>query len=218
MKFPLLIINFKVYKTAIDENAEKLAVIADKIAKETGKNIMIAVSAPDIYRVTQKVSIPVLSEHMDPTGPGANTGDIIAEDIKDNGAKGSLLNHSEDPYQMEDLKEAIKRAKENNLLSVACAKTPEEAKKIEEFKPDLIAIEPPELIGGDISVSTAKPEIITDTVNNIKNIPVLCGAGVKTKEDVQKALELGAKGILLASGVTKAEDPEEEIRELLSAF
>ena len=34
----------------------------------------------------------------------------------------------------------------------------------------MIAVEPPELIGGDISVSTAKPEIISDTVEVVKKI------------------------------------------------
>ena len=46
-------------------------------------------------------------------------------------------------------------------------------------------------------------------------IPVLCGAGVKTRADVEKAMELGAAGILLASGVVKAEDPGAVLTELV---
>ena len=35
---------------------------------------------------------------------------------------------------------------------------------------------------------------------------VLCGAGVKNGKDVSKAIELGADGVLIASGVVKAAD------------
>ena len=45
-------------------------------------------------------------------------------------------------------------------------------------------MEPPELIGGDISVTTADPSIVSDTVAVVKavnpNVRVLCGAGVKS--------------------------------------
>ena len=38
------------------------------------------------------------------------------------------------------------------------------------------------------------------------------------QEDVKIALELGAKGILLASGVTKAKDPEKVLNDLVKAI
>jgi triosephosphate isomerase len=41
----------------------------------------------------------------------------------------------------------------------------------------------------------------------------LCGAGVKTGEDVAMALKLGSEGILVASGVVKAKYPESILRE-----
>jgi len=57
-------------------------------------------------------------------------------------------------------------------------------------------------------------------VNLVKKISpkvkVLTGAGISTGEDVKKALELGTVGVLLASGVTKAKDPEKAIRDLVS--
>ena len=49
----------------------------------------------------------------------------------------------------------------------------------------------------------------------VSHIPVLCGAGVKTREDVFKAISLGARGILLASGVTKAKDPRAVLLDLV---
>ena len=86
--------------------------------------------------------------------------------------------------------------------------------------PDFVAVEPPELIGSDTSVSTAQPELISDSVKKICNgfdcHSVLVGAGVKSGQDVKIALELGASGVLLASGVAKAEEPEKAILELLN--
>ena len=48
-----------------------------------------------------------------------------------------------------------------------------------------------------------------------KGIKVLCGAGVKNGGDVKAAIDLGAEGVLLASGVVKAKDPESVIRDLI---
>ena len=60
----------------------------------------------------------------------------------------------------------------------------EEAKALAKLNPTYIAVEPPELIGGDISVTTADPAIVSDTVAAVKSVQpkvrVLCGAGVKS--------------------------------------
>ena len=89
----------------------------------------------------------------------------------------------------------------------------EEAKKVDQFSPDYIAYEPPELIGGDVSVSTAKPEVIRDIVNSVKT-KIIVGAGVKNKKDVEKCIELGAVGVLVASGVVKAKNAKKAIKDL----
>ena len=89
------------------------------------------------------------------------------------------------------------------------------------LEPDMIAMEPPELIGGDISVSTARPEAIVETieaVKSVKSVPVLVGAGIKNGQDVKKAIELGAKGVLVASGIVKAKDPKKAINDLVDGM
>ena len=45
---------------------------------------------------------------------------------------------------------------------------------------------------------------------------VLCGAGVKNGTDVATALDLGAEGVLLASGVTKASDVDAVLKDLIA--
>jgi len=90
------------------------------------------------------------------------------------------------------------------------------------FRPDYIAVEPPELIGGNRSVSTARPEVVSGTVEAVRRVSpstlVLCGAGVHARGDVARALELGADGVLVASAVTRSGDPRVAIAELLAGF
>jgi triosephosphate isomerase len=50
------------------------------------------------------------------------------------------------------------------------------------------------------------------------DVRVLCGAGVKNGADVAQAIELGAEGVLLASGVTKAQDVDAVLADLLASF
>ncbi|GAF77479.1 unnamed protein product, partial [marine sediment metagenome] len=184
LKTPLIIVNFKTYEQSIGKNALHLARICEKVAASC--NIAVAVQTADIYRISQCVEIPVLAQHIDNVDYGQYTGHTLPEAVKQAGAIGTLLNHSEHRLSLDIIKETIRK---NKLQIVACAPTSEIALEIAKFKPNFIAIEPPALIGGNISISTAQPELITNTVNKVKeyNIPVLCGAGVKTTQDVKIA-------------------------------
>jgi triosephosphate isomerase len=218
IKDNVLVINFKTYLEATAKKAEKIAKIADAVSKETNKNIVLAVQETDIYRLSKLVDIPVFSEHLDPIDYGAHTGKVLAKSLKFNGASGVLLNHSEDRFDLHEIELSVKLAKKHKLKTIVCANDAFQSGAISLFKPDFIAVEPPELIGGKVSVSSAKPEIITKTikkVNSIKKVPVLCGAGIKTGQDVKKAIELGASGVLVASGVVKAKNIRKKIKELV---
>lgn len=217
LETPLIIVNFKAYKQATGRNAVKLAKACERVSKEHKVNIIVAVETADIHLVSSKVHIPVMSQHIDFYDFGSHTGSVIPEDVRYNGAIGTLINHSEHRVNIGDMKKYIDRAKESRLITVVCAETTAEAKLISKYKPDFIAIEPPELIGGDISVSTAKPQLISRTVNAVKT-HVLCGAGVKTEEDVRKSLQLGTYGVLLASGVTKSRNPEKALIKLIKGL
>ncbi|MBN2567359.1 triose-phosphate isomerase [Candidatus Woesearchaeota archaeon] len=221
IQLPAIFVNFKTYEKATADRAEALARICQQVSHETGVQVVVAVQDADIYRVSRRVTIPVFAEHIDPVGYGSYTGQIIPEAVKLNGAQGTILNHSEDRVRLDVLETAIRRAHEVGLITLACANTPEAAASIAELGPDLIAVEPPELIGSGRSVSKAKPEVITDTlarVRKVANIPVLCGAGIVDADDVRRAIALGARGILVASAVTKAKDPEKSLRDLARGF
>ena len=206
----LTIVNFKAYKTSTGINAVKLAKICAKY-----KNVAVAVQPADISAVASSTIIPVLAQHVDAVDYGPKTGWILPESCQQNGAVGSLVNHSEHRLQLSEIKKTIERLRKLKMISVVCASTPEMAVKIAKYKPDVIAIEPPELIGGNISVSEAEPKIITRTTHKIKKIPILCGAGVHSRKDVEHALKLGAKGILIAHAITNAKNPAKVLKELI---
>lgn len=218
MRLPTIIVNFKTYESATGNNAFDLAKIHEKVAQETGISFAICVQPTDLAKIASEVKIPVFAQHIDPVNYGSSTGHILPEAVKAAGAYGTLLNHAEHQISLDILEKSIKRAKEVGLYTVVCANTPEMGAKIAEFEPDLIAVEPPELIGGDISVSNAQPEVITKSLELIGEGKLLVGAGVKSGEDVKKAIELGASGVLLASGVTKAENPEKVLVNLANGL
>jgi len=216
MKTPIIITNFKTYSSSLGKKAIELAKVHEKVSRETGVSFAVAVNACDISAVSREVSIPVFAQHIDPAGLGGFTGQMPPEAVQSAGAVGTLLNHSESRLRLDILEQAVILAKKNSLKICICANTPESGQAVSAFAPDFVAVEPPELIGGDISVTSADPEIITKSVEKITESQVLVGAGIKNGADVKKAIELGAAGVLLASGVTKAENPEEVLRDLAS--
>ena len=220
LKTPAIVLNVKTYAEATGDKALELAVLMDKIAKETGVSMAIAVQATDLTICTEKVNMPVFAQHIDPIKPGSHTGWTLPEAVKAAGAIGTLINHSEHRLKIADIDICITRAKELKLDHIVCSNNVSTSKAIAVFSPNFVAVEPPELIGGDISVTTADPGVVNATVDAVKdvnkNVKILCGAGVKNGKDVAKAIELGADGVLLASGVVKAKNREAVIRDLAS--
>ena len=215
----ILLINFKNYMEASGDRALELSKAAEKVSRELGVEIAVSPPLPFLALVANEVSIPVYSQHTDCAKPGSTTGHMVAEMEKSAGAKGSLVNHSERRIDVFCIKQVIDKLRELSMVSVVCARTPDEVSIISELKPDYVAIEPPELIGSGIAVSKARPEVITDSLNKIKgDVKLLCGAGIVSNEDVKRAIELGAEGVLVASGIVKAKNWEEKIKELASGL
>jgi triosephosphate isomerase len=211
IQVPIVIVNFKTYAEATGKRAVELAKKAEKVNDETGVSMGVAPQFTDLAVVADAVDIPVFAQHIDPIKPGGYTGHVLAESVKGAGAKGTLINHSERQLKLSDIDEIVRITREKGLLSVVCANNPSVSTAAAALKPDLVAIEPPELIGTGISVSKAKPEVVKGTVQLVRNINVevviLCGAGISTGEDVRAALKLGTQGVLVASGIVKAKDP-----------
>jgi triosephosphate isomerase len=217
---PIVILNFKTYLESTGKNALKLALASEMVAEETGVNMVVAPQCPDIYSLSRKVKIPVFAQHVDAVDAGGHTGSTLIECVKEAGAVGSLINHSEQRMKLADIDTVVKKTTEKNMVSVLCTNNIETSAAAATLKPDFVAIEPPELIGSGIPVSKAEPEIVEGTVDIIHEINpevgVLCGAGITTGDDMRAALDLGAVGVLLASGIIMAEDPKEALLNLVS--
>lgn len=218
---PIILINFKTYAESTGQKALELAKQAEKAHQETNVTVGVAPQYADIAAVARAVSIPVFSQHIDPIKPGNYTGHVLAESIKQAGALGTLINHSERQLKLSDIDEAIKLARNNGLTTCVCANNPTISRAVATLEPDILAIEPPELIGTGIPVSKAKPEVITDTIRLVRkinqNVIILCGAGITQPEDVTAALKLGTQGMLVASGIVKAKNPYTIIRQFADA-
>jgi triosephosphate isomerase len=208
---PIILVNFKTYSEATGKNALQLAKTAEKINRESGVCVGVAPQYVDIAPIAQAVSIPVFSQHIDPAKPGSFTGHVLPESVKEAGAVGTLINHSERRLKLADIDANITRAKEVGLVSVVCSNNSAVCAAVAALKPDMVAVEPPELIGTGIPVSKAKPEVVSGTVSLVRrinpNVIILCGAGITVGEDVTAALRLGTQGVLVASGIVKAKDP-----------
>ena len=217
----VMVVNTKAYREGMGSEAIKIAKIMERVGRETGMRMIIAVQHADVYRVASAVNIDVFAQHIDAIEYGSHTGWILPETIKEAGAKGSILNHSEHRLTIDEIKKGIETLRKNKMESIVCASDNQIAKALAVLEPDYVAVEPPELIGGDVSVTKAKPSVVKNAVENVRSISkakVLCGAGIKSGEDVRKAIELGAEGILVASGVVKAKNKEKIIREMAEAM
>ncbi len=211
LQTPLVIVNFKTYLESTGKRAVELAKQADKASKETGITIILVPQFCDLKTIATSVDLPVFAQHIDSIKPGNSTGHILAEAVKEAGAVGTLINHSEMQLKLSEIDAIIKRATEQDLISCVCGNNPLTSAAIAALNPDIISVEPPELIGSGIPVSKAQPEVVTNTVHLVHkikpNATVLCGAGISSGEDVAVALKLGTQGVLVASGIVKAKDP-----------
>lgn len=220
MNTPIVILNYKTYLESSGENALELARALKSASEESGITMVAAPQAADIYRIQDQISLPIFAQHIDPITPGGHTGSNLIETLIEAGISGSLINHSENRMKLADIDKVIQLCKQNDIESCVCTNNIATSKAIATFSPDAVAVEPPELIGTGIPVSQAQPEVVEDSVKGVKSInkkiKVLCGAGISTGDDMKAAMDLGVDGVLLASGIVKAENPKEALLDLVS--
>ncbi|MFH0749150.1 MAG: triose-phosphate isomerase [Candidatus Bathyarchaeota archaeon] len=218
----MIIINFKAYTESMGIKGLRIAKICEKVSRETSVLMAIAPQMCDLAWMSREISIPVFAQHVDAIEPGSRTGLISPEAIKIAGAAGTLLNHSEHPMKIADIRLVIGRCRQLGLVTCVCASDVKTIETCAVLRPDYVAIEPPELIGGAQSVVEANPEAVRKAVNSVRmideKIKVLCGAGITDAADVAKALSLGTQGILIASGIVKSKHIEKTLRAMANEF
>lgn len=220
MATPFILLNLKTYTEGSGQRAHHIAEAAQQVSEESGIEIGIAPSYMNIHPISMHYTLPVYAQHVDAAAPGAHTGAVTAEAVRSAGAAGSLVNHSERRQTLADIEAAVAALRSTGLISVVCSNNVATSAAAAALGPDYVAIEPPELIGGTVSVSQANPEIITGTVAAVEKIDpkvkILTGAGIHSGECVKVAVDLGTAGVLLASSVVKAKAPISVLRDLVS--
>lgn len=216
----MIIVNCKSYEEGTGDKAVSLAQVCAAVSKETNVPVVLAVQAVDIFRARADSDATIFAQTIDDADAGAHTGSVTTHAITSAGASGSLLNHAECQKAHDDIAACHARLQGSNLSSVIIAKAVDELSSFVSsgLSPDYFSVEPPELIGGDVSVSSAQPDLIKDAVAASGDVPLLVGAGIKTGEDVRISLELGAAGILVASGVVKSDDARKVLMEFAQQF
>jgi len=217
-----LILNFKNYIEVLGAKSVELARAAERVSSVVDIEIVVAPPTPMIGAVASTVNNRVFSQKAELGVVGQSTGALIPESIKAAGAAGCILNHSEARVPPAGLDTAVSRLKSLGLEVCLCAQTPREVRKLAALSADYLAVEPPELIGGGVAVSKARPELIENSVSAARSGAyrgrILCGAGIVDGEDVRMAVKLGVDGVLVSSSVVKAKNWDGKITELALAL
>ena len=205
-----VLINLKAYPC----DPVEIGSIAAEVAADTGVRIAVAPQAADLAAVAE-TGAETWAQHVSSVEHGSHTGSTLAEAASRAGAEGTLLNHSERRLRLADADGSLRAAERAGLETIVCANNPRQIAAAARLDPDSVAVEPPELIGTGTPVSKANPDVVTDSVDAASGTPVLCGAGISTGEDLVAASDLGSEGVLLASGVAKADDPRGALESLV---
>lgn len=218
---PVIILNFKSYPQAAGKAGLRLAELAVELASSHHVELYVAPQLVDTSMMSY-AGIPVFAQHCDPVVGNGGTGRVALDSLAKLGVKGVLINHSEYPQQPQEIVFLVSKSREFGLSSCVCIPDEKALPALGGSEPDFLAIEPPELIGGSVSVSAAKPELLRTVFDyverNMGSTRRICGAGIKTLEDVRKAKMLGAEGILVSSGFVLSEDPRRSLEDLIAGF
>ncbi len=212
-----VIINLKHYQVSSGTHCENF--LSKFIAMDIPEDVRVifALNPIDFRLAKSFPELEFYAQHVHPVDFGASTGQYSIESLMDLGISGSLLNHSEMRVDEEFISKVMKKSKSMGFPVVICAENTGEAEKFSKLGPAFIAYEPPELIGGNVSVTSSKPEIILEVVEKCSksSVPVLVGAGVKNNGDLRKSIELGASGVLVASGIVLSDNPLSSLTSLI---
>jgi len=219
---PILLVGFKTYLEATGARALALSQLAQEASERTGATVVVIPQYTDIPIIAQRVRIPVFAQHIDPIEPGSHTGHVLPEAVKEAGATGTLVNHSERPLPKSDVAKAIHRAREAGLVSCACCNDEKSCSWTAALGPDMMLIESPELIGTGRAISRTHPTLLEAAVRSIRsvnrNVLLICGAGISNARDVSAAVEMGLDGVGAASAIVKSKDPLGVLLELAEAL
>jgi len=216
----MIIINFKSYRQSAGKKGLQLAKICQQVMERTGVKIIPCLQTADIGLASQQLSLPVWAQYFSLKEPDRNTGWVTAHSLAQAGAEGVLINHSEHPFKkINHIEKAVSLAKKEGLKTLVFVSSLEIAQKVDQFKPDFLALEEPTMVAGKVAMAQVPKlrKLIKDFCQAVSSLPIV-GAGINNKEDIVNSLKLGARGVALASSFIKADQPEKVLLALASAF
>lgn len=223
-----LLLNTKNYTETLGSRLDQFLSIVERASIRNAKDVEISIALPAFYVAYVHSKFPrarCLAQHLDNMELGSTTGFLVPEIAKESGAAGALVNHSEHRLERGEVASLTERLRELDMISVVCARDPAEVASFAKFSPDFIAVEPPELIGTGNAVSKSKPAVISESYSMLvrakrrgSRTRLLCGAGIVNGVDARSAIELGASGILVASGVVKAKNWSVALQDLVDGL
>lgn len=195
---PIIIVNYKSTK-----QGKEVLSFSKKI---NNSNLFAAIPTNHLNEISKNTNLITIAQHLNDQTP---------QQLKATGAQGTLLNHSDNPISLKQIETLTKQLNKLKLKVIVCTKTTKNVDAIRKFKPWAIAYEDPIFIGTKNPITDHPLQILNFTKHfkRCKRIP-LCGAGIHKKEDVENALKLGCKGILISSAVMKSDNPKKLLDEL----
>ena len=218
IRTPFFVVNPKAY--LYGEGSLALALEADRLAAEYDVDIFFTAQPCDLSMIAKATKhLIVTAQHMDGILPGRGMGSILPEAIKNAGAEATFLNHAECILSTERLADAVRRAKELDIIVLVCADSPEDARAIAELHPDIMICEPTSLIGSGNASDSEYKRRTNDLVRAVSpDTLVVQAAGISTDRDVYDAILSGADGTGATSGIVAAPDPVLAMRSMVKAL
>jgi len=216
---PIFVVNFKSYVWG--REALKIARKMEAIAQENSVYLFAIPQIVDTSLIAKETKVPVFSPHLDSLTPGRGTGRILPEAVKEAGAVGVLLNHSEYNLPLDVVSKTMRRAREVGLISMVASNSPQEAEAIAMLGPEVIISEPSSRIGTLRSVGRDK-KFVLQSIKKVKNVNpkiiVICGAGVSSRKDVEALVELGVEGTGASRAIFEAKNPASKLSEMVKTL
>ncbi len=214
-----IFINFKAYPSGLGLAQRELLDFLEQqplTSPISPTSLHLIVPATEILEIHQNYSLPVWAQHCDPVKTTRATGWVSAEMLKEAGAVGTLLNHSEHRLPPNVLKTTVGLCARHALQTIICCQTVEEGKTYAALRPTYLAFEPPELIASKTASVISNPTShtsLTSLISLVSPLPLVVGAGIRTRKDIKEASKLGAAGVLLSSVIM--EGNQKNIKRLL---
>jgi triosephosphate isomerase len=195
------------------------ALAADAAAAAHDIDVLFIAPYTEIRRIREACPrLIILAPYMDLLRPGRGMADILPEALKEAGAQGVLINHSERPMTLTGIRKTIERANELDMLSFVCADTTNEARAVAQFHPDIINPEPTDLIGsGQASDMNYVMSAITAVKEIDPKILVEQAAGITNAQQIYDFIMAGSDAAGSASGILKSPDPLGLLYEMIGA-